>query len=288
MEWSDVRVLLALLRTKSAHEAAAHLGVDRSTVSRRLAALEASLATRLFVRTRDGLTATPAAERLRALAERMEADASELARIAASAGHEGVKGLVRVATTEALATRLVSQGLLDLRDEHPELEIELLTGNQHVDIARNEADVAVRVSKVAGANLRVRCIARYEIALFAATSYLRTRKGVPNAHALRGHDVLLPAGELRHLPESKWLARQNVRVVLRANSMSALVAAATAGRGIVPLPDGWGAALPGLEQLFVLKQIRQRPLWLVTHGDGAPRPAERVVTEKIVAIFKPS
>jgi len=285
MEWGDVRVLLALLRAENMHEAARQLGVDRSTMSRRLSALETSLGTRLFVRTRDGLTPTRAAERLRAAAERMEEDARDLIRASADTG-DAVKGIVRVATTNALATRLVSQGLLDVRHTHPDVTLEILSGNQPVDVARGEADIALRVSRVHGASLRVRCLSRTAIGLFASSDYLRARGAVSRPAALRGHDVLLPSGELRHLPESKWLAsRPGIRVALRANNMPALVVAAVSGCGIAPLPVGWGNAITELEPLFVLDHIPKRPLWLVTRAIEHETPAAHVVAEKIASLL---
>src|ERR1700744_6272891 len=106
MEWDDVRMLLALLRARTLHEAGDKLGVDRSTISRRLSALEKSLGAPLFTRTREGLRPTAAVERLRPHAERMEPEARALAHAAVAADH--VTGVVRVATTEALATYLVA------------------------------------------------------------------------------------------------------------------------------------------------------------------------------------
>src|SRR5450432_1436358 len=84
VEWDDVRMLLALLRANNLHDAGARLGLDPSTVSRRLAALEHRLDQRLFARTRDGLRPTAAAERMRPYAETMEADAAACVRASAA------------------------------------------------------------------------------------------------------------------------------------------------------------------------------------------------------------
>jgi DNA-binding transcriptional LysR family regulator len=105
---------------------------------------------------------------------------------------------------------------------------------------------------------------------------------------LRGHDVLLPAGDLARLAEARWLASQpGVRAVFRSNSMSALVAAAAAGHGIVPMPVGWGDSEPGLERVRIL-DVPERKVWLVTHGAVAGRPAVDVVSARIAAIFASS
>jgi DNA-binding transcriptional LysR family regulator len=288
VHWDDVRVLLAFFRAKNQDEAARTLGVDRSTIGRRLAALEKSLGTRLVVRTPDGVRPTDAANRLRAHAERMETEATEL-KHAATAREERISGVVRVATTEALGTQLIARGLLRLCAEHPELEVEILAANRVFDLARGEADVALRVSPVRGASLRVRCIARHPIGLFASSSYAKAR-GAPRApSALRGHHVLIPSGELSRLPESRWLTScPGVKVALRSNSMPVLVAAAREGRGVVPLGLGWGDQEADLERLFVLDTLPKRAVWLVTRSDGVTRPAIKVVSGWIAMLFGPA
>jgi DNA-binding transcriptional LysR family regulator len=287
LQWDDVRVLLALLRGKNLADGGARLGIDRTTVSRRLGALEKTLGVKLFARTREGLRPTAAAERLRAHAEAMETEATALAHVAA-AGEQKATGVVRVATTEAMSVWLVMQGLLAVRDQHPDLMIELLGGNRPVDLTRGEADVALRVSKVTEASLKVRCVARMAIGLFASPTYLRAR-GLPRtAAALRGHDVLLPAAELANLPEAKWLAvraRDGARVVFRSSSMPALASAAAAGAGITALTLPWGDGDPGLERVMVIDDLPKRPIWLVTSAEATTRAAVRVVCDRIAAIY---
>ena len=271
------------MRATNLHDAGARLGLDPSTVSRRLAALEDRLDQRLFARTRDGLRPTAAAERMRPFAETMEADAAACVR-ASAAQETRASGVVRLATTEAFARILVSEGLLDLRREHPDLVVELLGGNRPVDLARGEADIAVRLAALKQPSLRVRCVATMGIALFAAPAYVRARGAVRSAAVLRDHDLLLPTGELARLPEARWLAARRGRVVLRSNSMPALIAAAIAGQGLVPLPIGWGDAEPALERSLTLETIPKRKVWLVTHEVAGPAVA--VVANQIASIFE--
>ncbi len=284
--WDDLRVLLALLRAKNLHDAGAQLGLDASTVSRRLSGLEEKLDARLFVRTRDGLKPTATAEKLRAHAENMESEANALLQ-SAHAGHTKASGIVRVATTEAFARMLVSEGLLSLRAEHPDLVVELLSGNRPVDLARGEADMALRLAALKQPALRARCVAKMGVGLFASPAYLRAHGPVRQANGLRGHDVLLPTGELSRLPEAKWLvARARARVVFRSNSMPALVAAAVTGQGLVPLPLGWGDSEPALERALVLESVGERKVWLVTHEAASGRPAVELVSAQVASILQ--
>jgi DNA-binding transcriptional LysR family regulator len=285
MEWDDIRVLLVLLEVRNLHDAGKRLGIDRSTVSRRLTSLERRLGKRLFARTRDGLQPTAAAERVRPFAEKMAGDAAGVEQAALSEEEEAV-GVVRVATTEAIATLLVDHGLLGLREQHPELVIELLSSNQPVDLLRGEADLALRISPLRHASLRVRCVARLKIGLFAAPAYLESHGRPTSPSRLRGHSVILPAGELAHLPEVRWLeARPKVRVAFRSNSMPALLSAAARGLGVVPLTAAWGDLDRRLERLQLIEEVPERAFWLVTPQAAGPRAAVRVVADGIACIF---
>ncbi len=279
-----MQVLLALFRGKKLDVAAKRLGVDASTLSRRVARLEEHFDARLFVRTREGLKPTATAERLLPHAEAIEANMAAL-QAAVQAGEERASGLVRIATTESLARLLVVEGLLDLQQTHPDLALELFGDNLPVDLGRGEADVAVRLAALKHASLRARCVGRTGVGLFASPQYLATRP-VGASASLRGHDVLLPTGELSRLPETQWLASQvGVRVVFRSNSMQALMAASAAGKGLVPLPLGWGDRAPGVVRATVLEGIPERKVWVVTHPMSSERFAVTVVVNHLVAMF---
>lgn len=286
LSWDDVRVLLALLRTNSLSGAAKRLGVDRSTMSRRAAALEQALGSALFLRTRDGLRAAAAAERLRPHAERVEAAIMAFER-AAAATSEGASGVVRVATTEALGATLVEQGILDVRRDYPDVTIEILGANKPADVARGEAEIALRLVPLHEAALKARCIAKLGFGLYAATSYLRARGKPALGAGLEGHDVLVPSDDLARLPEAQWLLSQRgARVALRSSSMPALFAACVAGHGLAVLTRAWGDRSPGIEQVYPLDELPPRPLWLVVQPDVAKRPEVRVVVEHIGVIME--
>jgi DNA-binding transcriptional LysR family regulator len=285
MDWDDVRVFAAVLRARNLGAGASAAGVDRSTASRRIASLERALKTKLFLRTRDGLQPSAAGERLLAHAERMAAEAQALEASASESGSE-VSGRVRLATTETLAAMLVRQGLLDLCRRYPALELELLGENRVVDLTRGEADLALRVTTAKEPSLRVRRVARLGFAAFADEAYTRTRGRPRSEHELAGHDVLVHAGELARLPEAKWLTtRPGVRVVLRTSSMTALLAAVSAGAGIAVISGSWMERQFGLIRLFDIDALAPRSLWLVSHPDASARSAVRVTADHIAALL---
>jgi DNA-binding transcriptional LysR family regulator len=249
-----------------------------------VAALEEALGTTLFLRTREGLKPSAAAERLRAHAERVEAEVRGLAQAAASRG-DRVAGVVRLATTEALGTFLVQEGLLELRRTHPDLVIELLGGNRPVDIARGEAEIALRVLPLEEDRLKVRALAKMRFGLYGSSRYLAERGRPARAEDLAGHDLLVPGSELAHLPEAKWLAaRTGARIAFRTSSMATLVAACVAGQGLTVLPRPWAAREPALEEVHALDAIPTRTLWLVVHPDVSKRPEVRLVVEQMASL----
>jgi DNA-binding transcriptional LysR family regulator len=279
----DLKVLQAVLRTGSMAAASEALGIDRTTVGRRLEQLEAQLQVVLFTRTRAGLAPTAAARLLEERASRILQELRELEAAARATGAE-VRGAVRLTTSEGLASHLVRRGLLELRDRYPELALELLTGNRMLDLAAGEADLALRTAATRAAGVRVRRVAQLAIELAAAGAYLRARGTPASLDALAGHDLLVPGAELARLPEAQFLERaRGARVVLRAASFQLLVEAAASGRGLVALPGAWAEAA-GLVRVLPLPQIPPRPLWLAIGPGQRERAAVRVVGDEVARL----
>lgn len=283
MSSTDLQLFLAALRSESLAAAASSLGVDRTTVGRRLDELEQRIRAPLFVRTRGGLRPTEAALRLRPPAERILGDLRAL-ETSALAADEAVRGTVRVGTTEGLAGFLVRRGLLALTTRHPELSIEIVSGNRPVELARGEAELALRSVLVREDGVRVRKLRGMTVALYASPEYLRRRGPPSSIEALASHDLLVPGGELARLPEARLLAGvPGARIVLRTSSLPTLVEAAVAGHGIVPIVDCW-ANLAGLSRALALPQLAPRHLWLAVGPGQRDRPAVRAVADEVARL----
>jgi DNA-binding transcriptional LysR family regulator len=193
---------------------------------------------------------------------------------------DAIEGLVRLSTTEGLATLLVDRGLGQLTRRHRGLSLELLAGNRPVDLAAGEADLALRTTEPTEAGVRVRRIATLSLGLYRATTY-------PDpGDDPRGQDVILPAGELARLPEATWLAGiDGVRVVLRTSSLVALHAAVRSGAGLGVLPTAWAALEPTL-CLVCPAPVPPRALWLALAPEAAGRAAVRHVAEQVEVIVR--
>lgn len=277
--WDDVRFFLAVARTGSFTRAARALGTDQSTVSRRIAALEDEVGGPLFERTPRGPIPTELGARLREGATRVEAEMLRLADLARE-GDPQPRGLVRVATIESIAIHfLVPRVLPALSRTHPEIEIALPTGFAALDLANQEADVALRFFRSARGDLVGRRLARLPLAVLARRSRARGLRG-RTPSALPWVVVDLPGLET---PESAWLAEHGAaRPVLRCTSYEVQLAAIQAGLGVGLVPR---AALPLHRDLVALEDLPPGPtleMHLVTRRAIRALPRIRAVMDCIV------
>ena len=276
LDWDDVRFFLASAQQGGFGAAARHLETQQSTVSRRVASLEARLGGALFDRTASGLALTPLGHRVLGEAEVME---QALTRVtdAASATERVVDGVVRVAMTETLAaTVVIPEVLPGLLRAHPKLRIDLVIGNTSADLARREADIALRFFLPPKGDLVTRRVARLPTAVLANRALAKTLpRKAPKAWPFVG--TWLPTGAA---PEEAWREAFGPSVLrVTTNSFHAQLEAVRAGLGVAVLPVTLGDAL-GLSALGLPEDVRPPPpidLYLVT-----PRALRRVPRVAVV------
>ena len=284
VEWDHLRIVLAIHRSGSMAAAALSLNIDRATVLRRLDALENSLKSRLFDRRSDGCSLTEAG---RGIIEQVIG--VEHAMTALSYRVEGedrrAEGTVRLAAPEFLLEHIVAPAIPALRKLYPGLTLDLLTDHASLDMARGEADVAIRFRRPVNDALVARRVGTAAVGLFAARSYLEAR-GAPPGGDLTGHDVLLLEGAFLQMPAMGWLLPQmgNVRVAARCNEVVPLLRAVRAGAGIACLPviaahgdEALAAVPPGI--------VGRCDVYLATHRDLRGRARVRAVFDFIVRLF---
>lgn len=267
--WDDVKVFLAAYRHPSLGTAAARLGVDTSTVSRRLTAFEAFLGARLFERTREGLLRTLAAERVLGAAEAMEAAHGRLSREASDL-EAAAEGVVRLATDPGIAEEFVAPALARLRAKHPNLDIELDVSPEPRDLSRREADLALRSMRPHGADLVATKLASTPWRALGSPALVRslgtlTSWSTPAWIAWDRDNASLPA--------ARWLARHasDARIALRTSHFAAQLAAAEGGLGLALVPEAF-ARVRSLAPARVAKSLAASvealpvgELWLVGH-----------------------
>lgn len=281
MSWDDLRYVLALSREGSLARAGKTLGVDHTTVGRRVEAAEASLGLKLFVRTSAGYTPTADGERVLADLAAVEAAVFTVER-GADARKRGVEGSVRVTSPETFGATYLAPILAAVGGAHPGLAIELVTTGTVLDLSRREADVAVRFFRSTHESLVVRKVGAVGYALYASAAYLAARP-VSGPSDLRHHAILTcPAGP--NVVDGSWVARvaAGARPVLVCDFTIALLEAARAGAGIAVLPRYLGDREPGLRRVPMPDEPRE-PIWLTVHRDVKDTPRVRAVLEAIGA-----
>ncbi|AKU99511.1 Transcriptional regulator [Labilithrix luteola] len=283
MDWDDVRFFLAVTRAGTLASAARSLGVDQTTVGRRLASLEESVGQTLLERAPTGFSPTEVGRRVIGAAETM-ADAAGDFEIAARSDEAGAVENVRVATTDSLAEHFVIPALATLRARKPNVNVDLQTAWARVNLLRGEADIAVRLVRPTHRRLVARKVADFAMRAYASPAYVAAR-GMP-ASDFRGHDVLAYTAA-REASSNFTLAGLDARPgrnVLQTNSGSALLRAARDGLGVAELPSYVGDADPGLVRVCA-NHARFYSVYLVSHEDRRRVRAVRAVSEAIAAAF---
>jgi len=267
--WDDVRIFLAAHRHGSLGAAAQRLGIDTTTVSRRLAVFEQDLGLRLFERTRDGLSPTHAAERILDAAEGMEAAHARLVR-ESSQQPAAPEGTVRVSVAPGLADTFIAPRLVRLRARHPRLSIELDASVRPRDLSRHEADLAVRSMAPQGADLLVTKLVSARWIVAASPQLV---KDLGRISSWNDTPWVAWDRDLTSLPPARWLAKHAPRapIALRTSHFSAQLRAVESGLGValfpIPYVRAHGLApvrfAPALEPTTESWPVDD--LWLVVH-----------------------
>lgn len=260
--WDDLRVFLAVARTGSLSGAARNLGVNHSTVFRRIAGFEATLGVRLFERLPNGYALTLAGEEALGIVERIEADVATLDRTVTGQDLR-LSGTVRITAIDMLAFWLLPDHLARFRAAYPGIEIEMVVGNEALNLSRRETDIALRIGNTPPETLVGRRVGRLDFAIYGAPAYCAARTdlelaehdwiGLDSAHAplVRRFEQFLPS----------------VRPVIRSDSVACTVRLAKAGLGLAVLPCAIADRKPDLIRLAEVPDTFGLDLWLLTHED---------------------
>ena len=278
IDWDDVRYFLAVARGGSVRAGAERLGVNHTTILRRIAQLEERLGARMFEKLPSGYRLTNAGEEVLQFAEQMEASSNRL-ETQVFGRDQGVRGLLRVTLAPTLATHLLMPDFAEFARLHPEIAMEILSIAEPVNLTNREADVAIRVV--------------YE------------RNALPlNLHGLKGPQLfsgvyisrdLLAAwhagapDRIRWIVISKhgipdWAREGEVRtteVPFRTTDGEAQIVAVRQGLGMTTLPCFVGDADPLLVRVPGIPLHKHGTLWLLTQGETHKTKRVRLFTEFI-------
>jgi len=285
-QWDDLRFFLAVARTGSLSGAARALGVGHVTVGRRIALLEKRLGVTLLNRTPDGFGTTSSGDAILRQCMAMEVAALDLERIAA--GRDSlVTGSVRVTTTEALAYQLLPPAIAALRQVHPELQVDLVAGVRSLDIARRDADLAVRFARPSASDLVCRRLGEVGFSLYASRRYLARSAAPKRGQGLAGCDLITFTGApAATSPFFMSESLDGARIAFRCDNPLIQLKAAANDVGIAELACFLGDASPDLVRIWPNEPPARRTLWLITHQDMRRAARIRAVSAAIGDTFR--
>lgn len=279
IDWDDLRCVLAAARAGTLAGAARALGVEHSTISRRLTAVEEGLGAPLFTRGPDGLALTEAGQKVIPLLEQMERAALAVTEVVSAQTTR-----VRLATPSGFGG-LLNPHLGRFQAQHPNITLELLSSSRPVDLKKSEADLALRVGPLDDPELVARKIADVGWSLYAAPTYLARHPAPADPRQLAGHDLLGFADSLAHVPGARWLQQhgQGANVVMRYRELTDMISACLAGLGLAALPCMVTPAQP--LQRLTREVLGSQRLTLVYRKEVLVSVAVRAVLEFVTEVM---
>jgi DNA-binding transcriptional LysR family regulator len=266
LSWDDFRYVKAIADTRSLAGAAELLGVNHSTVFRRLGQIEQQLGSRLFERGRAGYAPTACGEQMVELAERMGDDIVSFERTVTGQDLRP-SGELRVTTSDVLLLHFLGDMLIGFRRAYPEIVLDIVVSNQRLNLSKRDADVAARATYHNPDPLSGSKMARIAWAVFGPAA-LATESFDLTVDARR-HDWVAFADPVAIAKAVRWLREHagEKRIVYKINTMIGLAEAAAGGVGLALLPCYVGTAVAGLAQLSPPLPELEGELWLLTHPD---------------------
>lgn len=283
LAWDDLRLVKVIAEARNLPAAAALIGINHSTAFRRLKQIEETLGLALFEKHRSGYTLTAAGEEIAALAARVDEDVAAVTR--KLAGQDVVpSGELRIATNDSLLIDLLTPLFAAFRKRYPGVRLDILISNQALNLAKRDADVAIRATDNPPENLIGRRAARIAWALYGRVGDFPD--GIPPEPAIFKEKNWVSIGEqLGGLKVVKWIAANIApeRVAYKVNTVLGLAEAVEAGAGIGYLPCFIGDARPSLMRLAPPEPEFGSDLWLLTHPDLRHSARVRVFLDFLAA-----
>ncbi|WBX86886.1 MULTISPECIES: LysR family transcriptional regulator [Achromobacter] len=263
LDWSDVRVFLAIARCGTLGRAAKQLGQTQPTMGRRLRALEEALGHTLFQRTSDGFVLTDDGAAVLAYAERMEEEALGFTR-ALTGKETQLSGLLRVSSSDWFGIHVLTPVFARFLAQHPGISIELLTDSRLYNLARHEADLLFRIVPFEESDIIQRKLMRIDYALYGHVDIAPPSPGNGAGHALISMDSAFGS-----LPDVEWIKRMlpGARIVFGSNNRGVQARMCAEKSGLAVLPCLLGDMTPGIRRIDLGEAPPGRDVWLGYHRD---------------------
>jgi DNA-binding transcriptional LysR family regulator len=267
-DWDDLRIFLAVARARKVAAAARTLGVDPTTIGRRLTRLSNQLNGTLFETIGGDRRLTERGHALLAHAETIESAA--LAAMGEVAGDSSsLSGQVRLSVAEGFATWVLAPEVAAFHRSHPDIQLDLVTASGFLNPSKREADIAVMMARPRRGRLVAAKLGDYRLRLYAAKAYLAAHAAPQSDDELRGHALIGYVPEFIYAPELDYLSEigPGLDPAVRSTSINVQHRLIASGAGIGVLPRFMGDRDPGLAPILADSVEIRRSFWLVTHSD---------------------
>jgi len=278
--WNDVRVLLEVWRTGTVTGAAATLGLDSSTVTRRIKTLERDLGMQCFERHSGRLVLTAEALPILEQAQRIEEAAVSIERTAHPTDSPA-SGRVRVSSTRTMASAILLPAAESLAQTHPDVTLEVDSNVQRIDLMQGQGDVALTCYPVEHPRLIQRLSFCAGYALYGSQTYFDAY-GTPADPGLGGHRIIGMGQVNESTSAGRWWQEHacDAQVTVRSTSAEDMLRMCVEGRALSLLFCFRAAAHPELRRVegFPLGAM---PHWLVVHPEMQHEPRVRAVIDAL-------
>ena len=264
MDWEEIKTFREVMAGGTVRAAAKNLSVHHSTVSRRIEQLEKSLGVTLFERRPEGYFPTSAGEELARAAGTFADDLVAVERHIAGRDNQ-LSGTIRVTMAEPFATEMFAPRLQEFCEAYPGLELEILTSFELLDVARREADIAIRMDNNPPDTLVGKRLFAYTTSIYAHPEYL-ARQDLEN-HPEQGRWLGWTDGESRFPDWTRGTEYARVPVWGNFSSISLQIEMARAQMGLVLIPCFAGDSYPDLVRATSSDPEPSRDIWILTHDD---------------------
>lgn len=281
-DWNHIRAFLATVEEGSLSGAARVLRQTQPTLSRQISALEETLALTLFERSTRTMVLTDAGAELLAHVRTMAEAATQISRVATGQS-QSVEGVVRITSSDAMASYILPRCLIALRQAHPGITVELVPSNDVSDLTRRDADIAIRHVRPEQPDLVAKRVADINVGLYASASYLATLPPIRSPEDLADAEFIGYEKPERLVPQLNALGvpvtAKNFGIT--TTSGNALYELARAGAGIALIARADADNQIGLQAVLPSMPKVQIPMWLVTHREIQTSRRIRIVFDHL-------
>ncbi len=273
VDWNHLRFFLVLARAKTLTNAARLIGVEHSTVARRIQALEQELGTQLFKREASGYELTLEGAALVPRVELMEQAFLQIEKTSPVQGH------VRIGTPEGFGTAFLARLLAEFLQQYPLLSVDLIPVPKMLKLSHREADIVISIDRPKSGPYIITRLTDYCLKIYGSTSYLAANPAIHSLDDLPQHRFVNYIDDLIYSPQLYCLERLPLQLTanFRSSSILAQQIAVSAGAGLAILPKFLADDKPELEEVLSNQVSFTHTFWMLTFVDLHHEPRIKLV-----------